>query len=204
MALAMALQERGVAFEPKDDVWRDKFPGNVAYARGCLLHRAATELEDDDWIWWLDADVSLHPKDVLELLEFDQELVVRGYPLKAGTNDEWGWSVTPSRDGRGQLVWHEERRMFEVRASGFGALMMKGSAAKAMVEHVGVKGVTPPRCPAFDFVPDHTGAERYEDASFFWHWTEEMGRKAYCAPDAQVRNGERSGNYWKHLTRGVQ
>lgn len=215
MALAMALQERGVPFEPKDDVWEDKFPGNLAYARGCLLARAAEQLGDDDWLWWLDADISMHPKDVLELLEHGQDLVVRGYPLKAGAQapawaarpdatDEWGWSVTPSRTAQGALIWHEERRLIEIRTSGFGAVMMKGRVAREMVAHVGLKGRTPPRCPAFDFVVDRTGAERYEDASFFWHWVEEMGRTAYCAPDAQVRNGERSGNFWKHLTKAAQ
>jgi len=204
MALAMALQERGVAFIPSKDVWPDKFPGNLAYARSCLLYRIADELDPTDWVWWLDGDVSMHPKDVLELLEHDQELVVRGYPLKAGPEGEWGWSVTPCRTKEGSLVWHEEKRLIEIRTAGFGAVMMKAGVAKAMLEHLGTKGMTPKRVPAFDFVPDHTGTERYEDASFFWHWVEEMGQKAYCAPDAQVRNGERSGNYWKFVARLTQ
>jgi hypothetical protein len=199
VALGMALAERGVTFIPSKDIWGDEFPGNVAYARGCLLYRIADTLDDGDWVWWQDADVSIAPDDVLDLLRHDQDIVVRAYPLKLGPNGEQGWSITPKFCDTG-YVWHEEKQIIEIHSSGFGAVLMKPGVARKMRFACDVIGLGPKRIPAFDFTVDDAGREMYEDASFFRRWAG-LGETAWCAPDAPVGNGGRAASFYQDVMR---
>ena len=200
--LALALVERGVDFQPDEDLWENTMPGALFHARNRLLWRAADELDDDDRIWWNDGDVSLKPALVLALLAKSEAIIAKGYPLKASPDPDMptGWSAYPLPDARGHLLWNEERSLLSAHAFVFGAVMMRASLAKRMLEKYGTRGKGDDRSiPLFDFLDDARGNTCPEDVSACYRMRE-AGEHLWIAPWGKVRNGSAAGEFMASLT----
>lgn len=213
--LTQELERRGFDFRPLDDIWHNTMPGALFHARNCLLYRVAEELEDDDWAWWWDGDVSCHPRLIFDLMWRDEPVIAKGYPLKPADDGTIGWSAFPLRvkrdDGKYHVIPSEDRRLIEARAFGFGAVMMRPAVARHMRDLCGVRGMggkSQRSIPAFDFLDDVTGNTCPEDTSFAIRYREQLSEKLgapqrmWIAPDGEMQNGSVFGEFWTAVRQG--
>jgi hypothetical protein len=189
--------ERDVQVIPMDDTT----PGNLPQSRNLLMYRVCSELDDDDWAWWLDSDVSCDGRLLIDILHREEDVIVRGYPRRAAKyGDPPLWSVDLQRRGLA-ITWNEERNMLRVASSGFGWVLMRARVAKKLAEKYGVRGVGGrgnKTIPAFDHLLDETGTECGEDVSC-WRRLADIGVEGWCTPTGLLHNGELSGVYYHAL-----
>jgi hypothetical protein len=202
MRLAVECDRRGLDFDPGKDVWDNTMAGALFHARNCLLYRIADELEEEDFAFWLDSDVSLEPVEIFELFKRDEYIVAKGYPLKPSFDLGIAYSAFPLRTRTGALVFSEDRRLIEATGCGFGAVMMRPWAARALRDLLGVRGMgghSDKSIPAFDFIDNKRGDTCPEDVGFAIRWREQLSEKLeetqriWISPHGRVRNGEHAG-----------
>ena len=127
--LALMCAEREMPFECFDDTT----DGEKHQARNLVLYKLAEELDEDDWAYWLDADVAHHPQLVFELLSRDEEIIARNYPIKPFENNEPAWCGYPVLR-KNCVVHSDDTKLVEAVSFGFGAVLMRGRAAKKLRE----------------------------------------------------------------------
>jgi len=204
--LERLCEERDVEFDIIDELLAQE----IHQARNLLLYKVS-ELEDEDWALWLDSDVSCKPRLFIDKMHRPEEIIARVYPIKPHNNDPPGWAASPfMTQSRGrqqnQLVWNEDKTMLQASYVGFGAVMMRATAAKKCRERYGVQGRGAPRgvgrgIPAFDHRVNEWDIRCGEDVSFCHRWNQEMGERIWIAPDGRIRNGTYSGIFLEQVTR---
>jgi hypothetical protein len=204
ISLARMCDERGIEFE----IFDETLPNELHHARNLLLYRVATELEDDDWAWWQDSDVTLNPRLVIDSMNREEEIFARGYPIKPYGDMPPTWSVFPLMDGSKRVFWNEAKQLVRAVSHGFGAVMMRATVAKKFQKKYGVIGLGAYQgikrsIPGFDMRINEWGILCGEDASFCDRWHEEMGGDLWIAPDGWVQNGDHGGVFLDELIQTV-
>lgn len=195
--VALMCAEREVEF----DVFDDFTDGEKHQARNLLLFRIAEELEDEDFAYWLDSDVSHHPQLIFELLSREEEIIARNYKIRPYEDNEPNWCGSVVMRGN-RVLYSDDAKLVEAISFGFGAVLMRATAAKKLREHCGVvgRGGRGKRSiPAFDLRVDGWNTLCGEDVSFCGRWREELGGKLWIAPNGYVRNGAHGGQFSDEL-----
>lgn len=191
--LMLLCAERDVELVPMDDTT----PGNLPQSRNLLLYRIYEELEENDWALWNDGDVSADGRLAIDILDRDEDMIVRSYPRKPGKyGDPPLWSVDLLRRGVGP-IWSEDRNLLQAASCGFGWVLMRGRVAKVLGEKYGIRGLGgrgAKSIPAFSNMLDETGTECGEDVSACLR-IRECGIPIWCNPTGMIRNGELGGVY---------
>jgi len=202
--LAIACAERGVEF----DVFDEMLPNELHQARNLLLYRVAEELDDEDWAFWQDSDVSLKAMHVIDLMSREEDMISRCYPIKPFMDYPPTWSAFPIMEGGKKVFWSDDKKLVRALTHGFGAVMMRATVAKKCREKYGVRGRGAPRTvnrsiPAFDLRENEWGILSGEDSSFCDRYRDELGGDLWIAPDGWVQNGACGGVFLEELKKTV-
>jgi hypothetical protein len=194
--LSMMCADRGVDF----DVFDETLPNELHQARNLLLYKVAEELDEEDWAWFQDSDVSLRPELVFDLMGREEEIIARAYPIKPYADHPPTWSAFPIMPNAKTIYWSEDKKLIQAESFGFGAVMMRATLAKKCQEKFGVRGKGAPRTvnrsiPAFDLIENEWGILCGEDMSFCHRCREMLNTQLWIAPDGWVQNGSAGGIY---------
>lgn len=195
--ICLLAQERGVEVLPIDDC----IPGNLPRSRNQMAYRVASELEPDDWSFWVDADVSFDGRLLFDAWSTEEDVWMRGYPRRNRPGEPFLWSVDLLRNGS-KPIWNEERTMLEVASSGWGWTMVRAKVFQQAAEKYGVRGAGGrgvKTIPLFcDDWLDPSGTECGEDVSAFYR-LREMGVRCWVNPTGTIQNGDLSACYYDTL-----
>lgn len=185
---------------------------------------ANTVLNSDQWdgLLFIDSDMQFEPKVVMKMLTFNQEAAAVAYPKKNIDLDRFvnavrhhgdiakaraqssDFNILPTWDNRKTSSMRRRGGFCSMAAAGMGCSLIARSALRAMVDG----GVVPKRVDVRDsvettswgFFDQITMGQIVlgEDFSFWYRWTEMLGRELWVCVDEEISHlgdFEYSGDY---------